>query len=104
VREKMKSQNATANRMVNEAAEHVAETVQGIVEEVADTHVGADSDDIVDAIQEKWTEKQGDAVPPLHDEKAAEYARHISEGNRVTVVPATGAATGPTRQVGRSDK
>jgi hypothetical protein len=99
----MKSKNASSNRMATEAAEHVAETVQEIVEEVGDTHTGADPEDIVGAIQGKWTEKQNDAAPPLRNDKAAEYARHISEGNSVTVVPATDATPELTRQTGPSD-
>lgn len=87
--------------MVNEAAEHVAETVQDIVKEVADTHTGADPEDVIDAIQEKWAEKQGDAAPSLHDDKAAEFARHVNEGNNVTVVPSTDATAEPRRQTGR---
>jgi uncharacterized membrane protein YkoI len=85
----VKSENATANRMANQATETVAETVQDIVEEVSETHGGKDPEEIQDAVQEKWAEKQGDAAPPLPPEKAAEYAEHISEGNDVTVVPAT---------------
>jgi uncharacterized membrane protein YkoI len=84
----MKSENATANRMANEATESVAETVQDIVEEVSETHAGKDPEEVLDAVQEKWAEKQGDAAPPLPPEKAVEYAEHISEGNDVTVVPA----------------
>jgi hypothetical protein len=84
----MKSDNASANRMANEASENVAETVQDIVEELAETHTGKDPEEVADAVQEKWTERQGDAFPPLHDDKAAEYAEHISQGSDVTVVPA----------------
>jgi hypothetical protein len=87
----MKSTNATANRMANEASESVAETVQEIVDELAETHAGEDPEDVVDAVQEKWAEKQGEAAPPLREAKAAEYARHISKGRDVTVVPGRAA-------------
>lgn len=83
----MKSTNPTANRMANEASESVAETVQEIVDELGETHAGADPEDVADAVQEKWAEKQGDAAPPLSEEKAAEYAQHISDGRDVTVIP-----------------
>jgi hypothetical protein len=83
----MKSTNATANRMADKAAESVAETVQEIVDELADTHVGEDPEDVAEAVQEKWAEKQNDAAPPLGEAKAAEYAKHISKGRNVTVVP-----------------
>jgi hypothetical protein len=96
----MKSDNASANRMANEASERVAETVQDIVEELAETHTGKDPEVVADALQEKWTQKQGDAFPPLHDEKAAEYAEHISRGSDVTVVPADNV---PPRSTPESD-
>jgi hypothetical protein len=94
----MKSTNATANRMANEASESVADTVQEIVDELADTHVGEDPEEVVDAVQEKWTEKQGDAAPPLAPSKAAEYAQHISHGRDVTVVPGTTDEPKPPQQ------
>jgi hypothetical protein len=84
----MKSDNATANRMVKEASESVAGTVQEIVEELGETHTGEEPDEVVGAVHEKWTAKVGEATPPLSEAKAVEYAEHISEGNDVTVVPA----------------
>lgn len=90
----MKSENASANRMATQASENVAETVQDIVEEVAETHTGKHPEEVADAVQEKWVEKQGDAAPPLHPDKAAEYADHISRGRDVTVVPADAAPPG----------
>jgi hypothetical protein len=88
----VKSENATVNRMANEASEHVADTVQEVVDEVAETHSGKDVDEVVEAVHEKWAEKVGD-VAPLPDHKAVEYAAHISEGNNVTVVPTTSASS-----------
>jgi hypothetical protein len=90
----MKSENASANRMATQASEDVAETVQDIVEEVAETHTGKHPAEVADALKEKWVEKQGDAAPPLHPDKAAEYANHISRGRDVKVVPAEGAPPG----------
>jgi hypothetical protein len=90
----MKSENATANRMANVASENVAGTVQDIVEELGDTHTGKDPEEVVEAVQQKWAEKQGDIVPPLPEDKAVEVAEHISEGNDVTVVPAPEATPG----------
>lgn len=93
--------NATANRMTVEASEHVAGTVQEIVEEVAETHAGAAPEQVAEAVQEKWTDKVGEAAPPLGDDKAAEYAEHIVEGKDVTVVPVVAPATpAPTPETG----
>jgi hypothetical protein len=86
----IKSENATVNRMANEASDHVADTVQEVVDEVAETHSGKDVGEVVDAVQEKWAAKVGD-VAPLPEHKAAEYAQHISDGKNVTVVPADSA-------------
>jgi hypothetical protein len=83
----VKSENVTANRMATEASEHVTDTVQEVVDEVGETHAGKDPAEVVEAVQEKWSAKVGDAAPALPDHKATEYAHHISEGNNVKVVP-----------------
>jgi hypothetical protein len=82
-----KSENVTANRMADEASVHVADTVQQVIDEVADTHSGRDVDEVRDAVQENWTSKVGDAGPALPDPLAADYAQHISKGNNVKVIP-----------------
>lgn len=85
----MTSENVSANRMANQASERVADTVQEIVEEVAETHSGKPQEEVASALQEKWTEKHGEATPPLSPDKADEYAEHISDGTDVTIVPAS---------------
>lgn|GEM_PF-3846108 len=81
-------ENATATRMSKEAAERHAETVQKIVDEVADSHAGAPSARVKDALQDTWADKLPDSAPPLPEDKADEYAEHISADRDVVVVPA----------------
>jgi hypothetical protein len=80
--------NATATRMAKQAAEHHAETVQKIVDEVSDAHAGAPSARVKDALQDTWADKLPNSAPPLPEKKANEYAEHISAGRDVVVVPA----------------
>ena len=85
----MKSNNVTVNRMADVASENVANTVQEVVDEVAESHGGGDVDAVTEAVQVAWAAKAGEAAPPLPEHVAAEYAHHISRGNDLTVVPAT---------------
>lgn len=84
------SGNATADRMAVEANRRVREIVQEIITTLQDTHRGRGHHELVMAVQRRWSELVGDAAPPLSDHQAFEYARHISEGNRVMVVSADG--------------
>lgn len=83
----MESDNATANRMNIEAAENVSPAVQEIVDELAETHEGRDSEEVAAAVQDKWSEKFGEVAEPVDEGDAAEIAQHIAEGNDVTIVP-----------------
>lgn len=80
--------NATATRMAKEAAERHAETVQEIVDKVADSHAGAPLARVKGALQDRWADKLPDSAPPLPADKADEYAGHISAERDVVVVPA----------------
>lgn len=80
--------NATAIRMAKQAAERHAETVQEIVEEVATSHAGAPQAQVEHALRQTWADKLPASAPPLPDEKAEEYAEHISADRNVVVVAA----------------
>lgn len=82
------SENATAKRMPRLASESLADKAQETVDEVADTHAEKAHDEVKKALEETWSDKQEATTPPLPDDKANEYAEHISEGHRITVVPA----------------
>jgi hypothetical protein len=77
----------TADRMTVEAGRRVRRTVQEIVDELAVTHPGKHRDQIVEAIQVRWSERVGPAAPPLERRKAIEYAEHISRSLSVNIVP-----------------
>lgn len=92
------SGNATADRMAIEAAGRVQNTVQRIVDALHETHAGRHPAEIIDAMQVMWAERVTEAAPPLPGDKAAEYARHISAGNRLVIVPADAGI--PPQRVG----
>lgn len=79
--------NATATRMAKEAAARVAETVQEVVADVADTHAGAPPAQVKDALKTTWADKLPDSAPPLPEDKAEEIAGHISAERDVIVAP-----------------
>ncbi|MEO9222890.1 MAG: hypothetical protein ABI251_14175 [Mycobacteriaceae bacterium] len=81
------SENATAKRMARQASESLAEKAQETVDEVADTHAEKAHHEVKEALKETWSDKQEATTPPLPDDKADEYAEHISEGHQITVVP-----------------
>ena len=85
--------NPTATRMATEAAERHAETVQKIVDEVADSHAGAPPTQVKEALQDTWADELADSALPLPVDKADEYAEHISAGLDIVVVPAKGPLT-----------
>jgi hypothetical protein len=78
--------------MAVEAARHVRETVQGILDGLVETHTGKHPEEIQRAVQAQWSARVGVAAPPIDDQKAREYAAHIANGNRVTVVLAEGVS------------
>ena len=79
--------NPTATRMAKEAAHNHAATVQMIVDEVA-AHAGSPPQRVKDALQDTWADSLPDHSPPLPDDKADEYAEHISAGRDIVVFPA----------------
>ncbi|MDQ1734464.1 MAG: hypothetical protein QOH56_715 [Pseudonocardiales bacterium] len=83
----MDSDNATANRMHIEGAQNAAPVVQEMVDELGETHAGAEVEVVEDAVQEKWVDTFGEAAAPLDQEIAAEIAEHISDGTEVKIVP-----------------
>lgn len=84
----IKDENATAKRMARRASESLAEKAQEVVDEVADTHAEKPHEQVKEAVKEAWSDKKEATTPPLPEHKADEYAKHISEGRPVTVVPA----------------
>jgi hypothetical protein len=72
--------------MTVEASLHVRETVQEILDGLAETHMGEHPEEIREAVQANWSARVGVAAPPIDDQKAREYAAHISNGHRVIVV------------------
>jgi hypothetical protein len=73
--------------MAIEAATHVSRILQGIIDELGQTHTGTHPVAISRAVQVLWAQRLGPAAPALDGLKAAEYARYISQGVRVTVLP-----------------
>lgn len=64
-------------------------TAQKIVDEVADSHAGAPPQRVKDALRDTWAGELPDHSPPLlPDDKADEYAKHISAGRDIVVSPA----------------
>jgi hypothetical protein len=83
----MDSDNATANRMHIEGAQNAAPVVQEMVDELGETHAGADVGAVEDAVQEKWVDTFGEVAAPLDQDTAAEIAEHLSEGTEIKIVP-----------------
>jgi molybdopterin converting factor small subunit len=81
------SDNATANRMNIEAGHNAAPVVQGIVDELSESHAGEEKEKVEEAVQEKWTDAFGEAASPLDEQDSAKLAHHISEGDDITIVP-----------------
>jgi hypothetical protein len=81
-------ENATAQRMARQASNRLAEKAPETIDEVADTHAEKSRYEVKKALKETWSDRQEATTPPLPDDKANEYAEHIREGHRITVVPA----------------